>query len=89
MSKFLIASRHTEEDCVRAIDATLDKGSNILDKFVFGCSEGDHTGYAIVDAKSISDALGLVPDFLQKDACITKVSKLSPADVKSMHSKAA
>jgi hypothetical protein len=89
MSRYLIASRHTEEECTRALDATLAKGTGILDKFVFGCKDGDHTGYAIVDVKSLSDALALVPDFLQEYACVTKVEKLSPADIRSLHKKAA
>lgn len=89
MSRFLITSRHTDEDCMRALDATLAKGSTVLDKFVFGCKEGDHTGYAIADAKSLSDALALVPDFLQESACITKVDKFTPAEIRAMHSKAA
>jgi hypothetical protein len=89
MSRYLIASKHTDDECVRALDATLAKGSSVLDKFVFGCKEGDHTGYAIVDVKSLSDALALVPDFLQENACISKVDRLTAADVRGMHVKAA
>jgi sulfur relay (sulfurtransferase) DsrF/TusC family protein len=89
MSRYLISSPHTSEECVRSLDAMLAKGSNVLDKFVFGCDDGDHTGYAIVDVKSLSDALALVPDFLQENACITKVEKLSAADIRAMHKKAA
>jgi hypothetical protein len=43
------------------MDEELAKGSAVLDKFVYGCKEGDHTGWrAIVDVKSRSDALALV-----------------------------
>ncbi len=89
MARYLIASKHDPEDCVRALDAELAKGSGILDQFVYGCKEGDHTGYAIVESKNRSDALSLVPDFLQEKACITKVDKISPSEIKSMHAKAA
>ncbi len=85
MARYLIASKHDPEECVRALDAELAKGSGILDKFVFGCKEGDHTGYAIVESKNLSDALSLVPDFLQEMACITRVDKFSPADIKALH----
>ncbi len=64
------------------------RGSS-LERFFYGCKEGDHTGYAIVEAKNLSDALSLVPDFLQESACITKVEKVSPAEIKSLHAKAA
>jgi len=89
MSRYLIASRHSSDECLRAMDATLAKGTNVLDKFVFGCREGDHSGYAIADVKSLSDALALVPDFLQENACATRVEKFTPAELKSMHAKAA
>ncbi len=89
MSKYLITSKHEPADCLRALDAELAKGPGVLDKFVYGCKEGDHTGYAIVETKSLSDALGLVPDFLQDSACITKVDRFTPAEIKSFHTKAA
>jgi hypothetical protein len=89
MSRYLITSPHTADDCTRSLDATLAKGTGVLDKFVFGCNDGDHTGYAIVDARSLSDALAMVPDFLQESACITRVEKLSAADIRAMHKKAA
>ncbi len=89
MARYMIASRHDPEECLRALDEELAKGPGTLDKFAYGCKEGDHTGYAIVEAKKLSDALALVPDFLQESACITKVDKFSPADIKSLHEKAA
>jgi hypothetical protein len=89
MTKYLITSKHTPEQCLRALDEELAKGKDVLDKFVYGCKEGDHTAYAIVEMKSLSDALSLVPDFLQDDACITKVDKFTPAEIGSFHVKAA
>ena len=89
MTKYLIASRHEDADCLRALDEELAKGSGVLDKFVYGCKEDDHTGYAIVDVKNLSDALAMVPGFLQESACITKVDKYTPAEIKSFHAKAA
>jgi hypothetical protein len=89
MSRYLITSKHEPARCIEALDAELAKGTNALDKFVYGCKDGDHTGYAIVEVKTKSDALSLVPDFLQDDACITKVDKFTPAEIKSFHAKAA
>jgi len=89
MSRYLITSRHEPAECLRALDEELAKGPGVLDKFVYGCKEGDHTAYAIVESKSLSDALGLVPDFLQNSACVTRVDRFTPADIKSFHAKAA
>lgn len=55
----------------------------------YGCKGGDHTGYAIVEARSISEALFRVPDFLQDKACVSKVDKFTPGEIKSLHAEAA
>ncbi len=86
---YLIISPHDPDDCLRALDEELAMGPKVLDKFVYGCKEGDHTGYAIVDVKNLSDALAIVPGFLQGSACITKVDKFTPAEIRSFHAKAA
>mgnify|MGYP001569425608 FL=1 len=89
MITYMIASSHKEEDCDRALDEMLAKGPKLLEKFVYGCKDGDHTGYAIVDVKSRSEALALIPAFLQDDACMTKVDRFTPAEIRSLHEKAA
>jgi len=38
----------------------LEKSSQLLPKVYWGCMAGDHTGYAIVDAKSESAAKEMV-----------------------------
>ncbi len=89
MSKYLIASRHEPADCLRALDEELAKGPGMLDKFVYGCKDGDHVAYAIVEVKTLSDALAMLPGFLQETACITKVDKYTPAEIRSFHAQAA
>jgi hypothetical protein len=89
MTKYLITSRHESADCLRSLDEELAKGPGILDKFVYGCKVGDHTAYAIVEVNTLSDALAMVPGFLQESACLTKVDKYTPAEIKSLHAKAA
>jgi hypothetical protein len=89
MTKYLIAATHEPDDCTRALGEELAMGPKVLDKFVYGCKEGDHTGYAIVDVKNLSEALAMVPGFLQESACITKVDKFTPAEIRSLHAKAA
>lgn len=80
---------HNAEECLRALDEQLDKGTDALDKFYFGCMSGDHTGYAIVDVKSEDEVRRLIPDFLIDKSVITEVSKFTPEMIKSFHAKAA
>ncbi len=89
MALYFITSKHEPEECLRALDEELEKGTGILEKFVYGCTEGDHTGYAIVDAKDKGEALSLVPAFLEDKACVGKVDKFTPEQIRGFHIKAA
>ena len=86
MALYLITSKHEPQECLRALDEELQKGN--LDKSVYGCKGGDHTSYSIVDVKSVSEALSLVPDFLQEKAYVNKVDKFTRGEIKSLHAKA-
>ncbi len=86
---YLIEIPHNEEECLRALDEQLAMGSDVLDRFYFGCMSGDHTGYAIVEAGSESDARRLIPGFLLDKSLITELSKFTPDMIRSFHEKAA
>jgi hypothetical protein len=89
MTRYMIQSPHKPEECLKALDEEVAKGKDVLEKFDFGCKAGDHTAYAIVDAKTRDDALKLVPSFLQNSAKILEVGKITPDMIRSFHTKAA
>jgi hypothetical protein len=87
--KFLVETPHTKEECLRALDEQLTKGPDVLKQVFYGCGAGDHTGYAIVDAKDKDDAKKIVPAFLLEKARIKEVGIFTPEMIKTFHSKAA
>ncbi len=87
MEKYLVESKHTQEECLRALDEVLAKGSDVLNRIEWGCMAGDHTGYSIVDARSESDALQIVPMFLRGKARAVKLNKFTPDQIRSFHQK--
>ncbi len=89
MALFMITSTHEPAACTDALDEIQAKRPEMLAQFVFGCAEGEHTGYAIVEAESRVKALDFLPESLREGACISKVDRLSPADIRAMHAKAA
>ncbi len=86
---YLIEVPHNEAECLRALDEQLEMGSDVLDKFYFGCMSGDHTGYSIVEASSEDDARKLIPKFLLDKSLITEVGKFTPDMIRTFHSKVA
>jgi len=86
---YLIESHHTPEECLRALDEQLAKGTDVLKKFYYGCKAGDHTGYAIVESKSDMEARKMVPSFLLGKSRIVEVGVFTPEVIRSLHTKAA
>jgi hypothetical protein len=89
MARYMIESPHKPEECLKALDEELVKGTDVLEKFDFGCKTGDHTAYAIVDANTRDDALRLVPSFLRSGAKVLEVGKITPDMIRAFHTKAA
>ena len=86
--KYLIQSPHTKLECLRELDEISAKGQKSLEQFFWGCGQGDHTGYAIVDAKSAGEARGLVPEFIREKARIIELVQFTPEQIKSLHKAA-
>jgi hypothetical protein len=85
MARYLIESPHTPEECLQVLDGILMMGTGLLDKFDFGCQEGEHTGWAVVEAGSDSAARNMVPAFVRSKARIVKVSKFTPQQIRAAH----
>lgn len=83
--QYLIESSHTKEECLDAMDKMSAMGPKHLSKFSWGCMAGDHTGYAITDADSESQAMDMVPPSLQSKAKVVPVEKYSQEQIKSFH----
>lgn len=86
MAQYLIKLPHTDAECLKALDEIAEKDSKLLPKVFWGCMAGDHTGYAIVDAKSESAAKEMVTaPSIRAKASVTEVKKFSQKDIASFH----
>jgi hypothetical protein len=85
MKRFLVISHHTGEDCIKALKETLAIG--YLNHFDWGCRDGVHTGWAILEAEDKAQALMSVPTFLRGQAQVVQLTKYHPDTVQAMHEK--
>ncbi len=84
-SQYFIESPHTKEECLAALDAIVEKGKNVLNRWDFGCMEGNHTGYTTVEAQNENEALTHVPEIIRSKARARKVHKFSMEEIASFH----
>jgi hypothetical protein len=87
MAKYFVESPHTPQECLRALDEILAKGTGVLDGYEWGCMAGDHTGYAIVEARSESEVKEKIPVFLAGKARVIKLNKFTPEQIREFHAK--
>ena len=87
MAKYVVETSHTPEECLKTFDEILEKNSEVLDKFVWGCMQGVHTGWAYLEAKSKGDISALLPKYIQATTKITEANKFTPEQIKSYHKK--
>ena len=82
---YLVSVPHTPEQCLSTLDEMKGKGDAFLSKFEFGCMDGDHTAYAFIDGASSDNVRKMLPENEQKAAKITKVNKMTAADIEKIH----
>jgi hypothetical protein len=82
--RFLVIASHTPEECLNVLDETKAKG--VLGKFEWGCMAGDHTGYAIIEAKDEAAVKSMLPKDMQH-AKVVKLNRFTAEQIQSFHDK--
>lgn len=83
MSKYLIEVPHegTKEACMRAIKVFMDTGSHFLTHAEWGCTDGEHKAWMIVEVKDKAAARQILPSLYKSKAKITHLEQLSRKDL--------
>ena len=89
MAHFMIEMTHTPDMCLEALDEMAAKESGLLDQIWWGCMDGNHTGWAVVEACSKQEALDMIPINALEEVTITEVRKLTEEDIRELHKKLA
>lgn len=82
---YLIESKHTNEECLNALDQIVAQNPQLLEKCYMACMAGNHTGWATVEAQNESEARNMLPTNLRQNANVVEVSKFTPAQIQSFH----
>lgn len=86
MARFLIEVSHSEEyeECTRAIHALLSTGSHYITHADWGCLDGEHKAWLIVDVDGKIDAQHIVPPAYRCDSKIIQLNKFSLQEAEEM-----
>ena len=79
MEKFLIEVPHAgdKESCMRAIQTFLKSGSHFVTNAEWGCTDGEHKAWMIVEIENKAEAKRILPPHYRANAKITRISKFT------------
>jgi hypothetical protein len=83
MDRFLVISPHTAEDCAKVVGQVYAAG--YLTHYEWGCGDGEHCAWAIIEAENSSEALLSVPSVARPKARAIRLMRFSPEKAKAMH----
>jgi hypothetical protein len=93
MEKFLIEVPHGGDkmSCTQAIQIFLSSGSHFVTNAEWGCNDGDHKAWLIVEVGSKEEAMRILPAAYQAVAKVTRINKFTRKDIEEtlvdQHSK--
>jgi hypothetical protein len=83
MTRFLLEVPHEAEPvaCAQAVAVLLRTGSHYLTNADFGCKDGDHRAWIIVEGEDKNEVRTLLPPLYRARARIVALNKFSLAEV--------
>jgi hypothetical protein len=89
MPRFLIEVPHESEvvACTKAVRVFLETGSHFLTHADWGCMDGDHRAWMIVDAESKEEARAIVPPAFRSLARIVGLNEFSLEQIESIEKR--
>ena len=83
MDKYIIETPHSSVNCQMLINQLHNQG--YLYNFEWGCADGVHCGWAIVEAESEEQARMIVPSVVRKNARVVKIQKYDVNEAGEIH----
>jgi hypothetical protein len=83
MNRYLVESTHAAEDCHHVVEQFIFHGHVM--NFDWGCEEGVHSGWAILESENEAMALLAVPPHLRSKSRAIKLTKFTPEKFQHIH----
>ena len=86
MARFLIEIPHDADvlACAKVVQVFLSTGSHLLTHADWGCMDGNHSVWLIVDVDNKEDALQLVPSAFRAQARIVALNKFTMEQINTI-----
>ena len=85
MATFLIESQHSARVCPWVLRPILRQGADAVEEYQWGCRDGVHVGWRILEADSKFDVLATIPKVLRPQTRIVQLNRFTPGDLLVFH----
>jgi hypothetical protein len=87
MENYLIEVSHepTESACTKAVRIFLETGSHFLRQAKWGCHDGEHKAWLIVEVENKDQARQIVPSLFRADAKIVKLHTYTLSEMEDIN----
>lgn len=85
-ARFLIEVSHeaTTVACARAVEVFLKTGSHFLTHADWGCRDGEHKAWIVVEVDSRDEALAIVPPAFRSQARVVQLNAFSMEQIQEI-----
>ena len=82
-ARFLIEVPHEESTlaCARVVDVFLKTGSHFLSNADWGCKDGVHKAWMVVEVGNKEEARHIVPPAFRAEALVVKLNKFTTEEI--------
>ncbi len=82
-SRFLIEVAHEAEEqtCARVVKAFLERGSHLATHADWGCKDGDHRMWIIIEADDRDQARMVIPPAFRPEANVVQLNKSTLSEI--------
>ncbi len=86
MEKFLIEVPHeeTESECINAVRIFYQTGSHFLTNAEWGCEDGEHKAWLLVDVENKDQARQILPSAFRSKAKIIRIKKFTRQEMEEL-----
>jgi nicotinate-nucleotide pyrophosphorylase len=86
MSRFLVELSHESDGqtCARFVKLVLTSGSHFLTNADWGCKDGEHKAWIMVEVDTRDEARNVIPPQFRAQAKIVQLNAFTPKDVEGM-----
>lgn len=85
-TRFLIEVQHegTMAACARAVEVFLRTGSHFLSRADWGCKDGEHKAWIVVEVDSKDEARSIVPPAFRAQAKVVQLNAFTMKDIEGI-----